>query len=124
MNFLTLFMVFATFLVEALLFTCGPCLCFSDFRKAICVGRRLTEIPNLGVVARQQMRLIDLQINKIRSIDLTQLFGYESTEITIDARKQLSGYVCIIGIVPQNVILLMDEICIKMDSLPIVLDKK
>ena len=120
MNFLTLFVVFSTqiFYVDSVLLTCGPCLCYSDFTRGICAARHLTVIPDLGTSARQQMTRLDLRRNNIKTVNFMELSIYEAVKISIDISQQLTGCVNIIGTVPQNIILLTDEICTSTTGVP------
>ena len=119
MNSISL-LLFVTLIVcvNSMLFTCGPCFCTSNFKKGICGGRQLNEIPDLGGVARSQMKHIDLRKNLLKHINITQMMRYKFSRIIIDIRQQISGCVSINGIVPENIIILSDDICIHPSSSP------
>ena len=95
-----------------MLLTCGPCNCTTEYKKGICGGRALSQIPDLGQVARSQMKRIDLRKNMLKNIDISQLIKYTYSGIIIDMRQQLNGCVFINGTVPDTIIILTDATCV------------
>ena len=103
-----------------MLLTCGPCYCTTEFKKGICGGRGLSQIPDLGQVARSHMKRIDLRKNMLKNIDISQLIKYTYSGVIIDMRQQLNGCVFINGTVPDTIIILTDTTCVSTFNHPTI----